>query len=577
MVWHDRMGRMGERRSPDEARADLDAWRRSFPVDPVAADHHLVAAGRRHVAPQRLAAIVADATAFGRRLPELGSLVAGYATGRPQLDKYDGIGNPVERVVFDGSYHEAGAVVWDSGLLHHARVPGRSFEQAFVFYLASHEGEMGHMCAATCTTGVARVLRWEADDDVRRRYLQPLTSPQAAGAMRGAQYLTEVQGGSDVGANVVAACHGGDGTWRLRGEKWFCSVADADLFLVMARPEGGEPGTGGLGCFLVPRLRYGRPNGFAIRRLKDKLGTTAMASGEIDFDDAVAFAVGDPHHGFGLMVGGMLNASRWMNAVGNVGMMRRAHLEATAYARERRAFGQPIAGFPAVRTLLAGIKMEWLAALHSTWALTALDELADRHGSGEAGIDGDALRFHRFLVNANKLVTSQACTSAVRDAIEVLGGNGAIETFSVLPRLLRDSVVYEQWEGTHNVLAAQVARDMARFDLLPLVVDRIGALLSRSAKVEAIATALDSAAADAARCLQDASYGEWHFRRVLTRLLRTYQAALLVDVAEDEPALAAELQAAARLLVARTLQPGLRLEDDSQYPATVAAMLGSDV
>ncbi len=60
---------------------------------------------------------------------------------------------------------------------------------------------------------------------------------------------------------------------------------------------------------------------------------------------------------------------------------------------------------------------------------------------------------YRFLVNANKLGTAINATEVIRTGIELLGGNGTIEDFSVLPRLLRDSIVYENWEGTHNVLA----------------------------------------------------------------------------------------------------------------------------
>ena len=574
---------MDGRRTPTEARDDLGVWRGSFPVDPHGGDLHLAAVNRRYLTPDRLAAIEREAGRFGRRIgSELAPLVAGYQANPPRLEAHDGIGRPLMEVRFDGDYHRAGDLVWSSGILAHSRTAGRSFEHANLAYLASLEGEMGHMCAVTCTTGLVRVLRWAGAEDLLGRYLDGLASP-GPGALRGAQFLTEVQGGSDVGANTVTARPAADGTWRLDGEKWFCSVADADLFLVMGRVSGETGSTSGLGCFLVPRLVDGVPNGFTIRRLKDKLGTTSMASGEFEFHGAVGHAVGDPTDGFRLMVGAMLNASRWMNALGNLGVMRRAYLEAAAYARFRHAFGGPISRFPAVLQTLAAIKVEWLAALHSTWELTALDEAVDITAcapAGSLGSDGvteaDA-GFHRFLVNANKLVTSQACTDVVRAAIEVLGGNGAIESFSVLPRLLRDSVVYEQWEGTHNVLAAQVARDLPRFDLLPIIAERTERLLGDDQGSGLIRAAGAEVVDDARRCLATPETAAWHFRSVLVRMVRIHQAALMTATAVEQPERADELEAAAALLVARHVRTGYRPQDDPAYPKLIAAVLGPDL
>src|SRR5262249_17464480 len=151
---------------------------------------------------------------------------------------------------------------------------------------------------------------------VRDRFLPPLLLTDYAEAQRASQFVTEVQGGSDVGANASRAVPNGDGTYRISGEKWFCSVADADQFLMTARVHGAAAGTRGLGCFVVPREIDGAPNGFALRRLKLKLGTRAMASGEIDFDNAIAYPVGPVDEGFKTAAGVVLNTSRWLTAIG---------------------------------------------------------------------------------------------------------------------------------------------------------------------------------------------------------------------------------------------------------------------
>jgi alkylation response protein AidB-like acyl-CoA dehydrogenase len=222
-----------------------------------------------------------------------------------------------------------------------------------------------------CTAGLVRALRTQASDELRERFLPPLLETDYDRAQRGAQFLTERQGGSDVGANRVEAIPDGD-VWRLYGEKWFCSVADADQFVVTARPRGAPLGTRGIGCFLVPRAA-----GFRLRRLKPKLGTRVLATGEIEFGGALAYPIGALDDGFRIAAGVVLNTSRWLNALGSAGLMRRAYLEASAFAQEREAFGRPIVEYPLVRENLAVMKAEAQAALASSLEVTALVERID--------------------------------------------------------------------------------------------------------------------------------------------------------------------------------------------------------
>ncbi len=314
------------------ARAAFDRWRARFPGNVFTSDPHLALALRRYVDDERFAAIGEEASRFGAAVAtDLGAIVESYRTHLPELVKYDGNGNRIEEIRFDDAYHRAGSIVWDSGLLAHSARAGGSYEQATLFYLASLEGEMGHMCAATCTTGAVRVLRRHASAELQNRYLTALTSDDYMQALRASQFLTEVQGGSDVGANASVAVASGDG-YEITGEKWFCSVADAGVFLLLARPEGAPDGTAGLGCYVVDRERDGSPNGFSIRRLKDKLGTTDMASGEIDFDRAAAELIGEPDAGFKIMVTAMLNTSRWSER----GRRRRDHAARLPGGRQLR-------------------------------------------------------------------------------------------------------------------------------------------------------------------------------------------------------------------------------------------------
>src|SRR5947207_15492333 len=115
---------------------------------------------------------------------------------------------------------------------------------------------------------------------------------------QGGQCMTEKEGGSDVGKLTTTAVREGD-HWRLFGEKWFCCNADAEIVMLLARPQGAEGGTRGVGLFLMPRrLDDGSPNHYRIVRLTAKLGTRSMASGEIKLEGAISYAGAKRDRGF---------------------------------------------------------------------------------------------------------------------------------------------------------------------------------------------------------------------------------------------------------------------------------------
>src|SRR4030095_7222969 len=156
----------------------------------------------------------------------------------------------------------------------------------------------------------------------------------------------------------------------------------------------------------------------------------------------------------------VINTSRLYNEVGSAGAARRACIIAKTYASNRTAFGKPIATFPLVAQILKDMTSETDAITAGSLYLAHLRDQIElgRHEQG-------AEAFFRLAVNLNKYRSSISATNVIRQAIEVLGGNGAIESFSVLPRLLRDSLVFEAWEGAHNTLIVQSLRDVIRHRL----------------------------------------------------------------------------------------------------------------
>jgi hypothetical protein len=267
--------------------------------------------------------------------------------------------------------------------------------------------------------------------------------------------MTEKAGGSDVGAIETEAERigvGADGVerWRLHGQKWFCSHADADVAVMLARPRGGAPGTAGLGMFALPRrLEDGSRNSYRIVRLKDKLGTRSMASGEIILDGATAYLIGDVNRGFRQMME-QVNLSRLSHGVRAAAMMRRCLNEALAAARGRRAFGKAIAEYPLLRRQLMKIMLPTEQAL-SMYAFSA-----DAMGRANAG-DKDAENLLRILTPVYKFRACRDNIPAASQALEVRGGIGYIEEW-VTARLVRDAQIGTLWEGTSNINALDVVQ-----------------------------------------------------------------------------------------------------------------------
>lgn len=401
---------------------------------------------------------------FGKIVPtELERLVSenNLPSNLPRLDQYNAIGTRVDKVVHHPSYIEAGNIIYGTKLLEKMAQPGGLTECLSFLFLSAQVGEAGHNCPIACSAGIIRLLLKTPHLVNKDFYLAKLTSPSFATNFTGAQFLTEIQGGSDVGVNAAYAQENPDKTWRIYGEKWFCSNAGANLIFMTARYDNDVAGTKGLGLFLVPALWQEEKNHYTLRRLKDKIGTRSMATGEIDFHGAFAYAIGQPEQGIHLVMDNVLHLSRLFNSFCVLGMARRAYFIALAYAKHRVAFSHPIVQYPLVQENLARIKAENTAMIAAIFATAKLQDQLDLDHEE----DNKTKLLLRLLVNIQKTMTASLSVQHVHHALDVLAGNGTIETFSPLPRLLRDCIVCENWEGTHNLLRAQVQKDILKYQI----------------------------------------------------------------------------------------------------------------
>jgi acyl-CoA dehydrogenase len=373
----------------------------------------------------------------------------------PVLHPRDRFGRDEDWIEYHPSYREMEAIAFGEfqfhAMSHRAGTLGLDVPMPPVAKYACQylfvQGEFGIMCPISVTDTSIYLIRKYASPELKRYLLPRMLAADPAMQWKGTQFMTEKAGGSDIGQVETVARHQG-GTWRLHGEKWFCSHADADVALMLARPEGAPAGTQGLALFALPRrLEDGSRNSYRILRLKDKLGTRSMASGEIRLEGAVAYPVGRLDQGLKQMMD-QVNLSRLSHGVRAAAMMRRCVNEALTAARHRVAFGKPVIEHALLRRQLLKLIVPTEQAL--SMAMAAAAALGEAEGgSAEAG---EVLRI------LTPLVKFRACRDNVTvatGAMEVRGGNGYIEEW-VNARLIRDAQVGLLWEGTSNINALDV-------------------------------------------------------------------------------------------------------------------------
>jgi acyl-CoA dehydrogenase len=410
-----------------------------------------------------------ELTLAERHLTQMGELMGGPVarwadeTDRnpPRLERYDRWGHDISHVVMPASFTQSKRAVLDAQQALRAEARVAKLNSSLAMFASNYllnQADIGMGCALGTGGGMVQSLvAAYAPPDVREHVLAKFASGEWAGET--AQLLTERTGGSDLGALETTARKSGrsgdGGAWLINGFKWFASNCAGEAFVVLAKPEGAPDSTRGVANFLVLRTRRdGSRNGVRVRRLKDKLGTRSVASGEVEFVNAEAFllsgeasAEAGPSDGKGL--GRMMeltNAARLGIALFGLGNARRALVESLCYARQRRAFGGALIDKPLMRRKLAELIVDVEAAQAMVF-----------DGTGATNHRQPRSVRQRIAVPVTKLKVCRLGITAASDAIEIHGGNGYIETWPVA-RLLRDAQVNTIWEGPDNILCLDVRR-----------------------------------------------------------------------------------------------------------------------
>ncbi|WP_413336510.1 acyl-CoA dehydrogenase family protein [Brevibacterium sp. GP-SGM9] len=401
----------------------------------------------------------------------------------PTLAQFDREGDRVDAIDYHASYQELQKAAYEeyglSALSHRGLHGWDEAPPHLIKYILSYvfvQAEFGLACPVSMTDAAARTLRKFGEGEQIAEAVERLISTDPEHRFTGAMFMTEIQAGTDIAQTSTVAERDGE-NWTLSGRKWFASNPDADIILTLARFPGGEDSTRGVGLFMLPKRRPdGTKNSYVIDRLKDKLGTRSMPSGEVTLNGAYAVQVGALERGFRQMAE-MVNTSRLSNAMRATALMRRSINEALAHARTRVVFGEPLVKAPLMRMTLLPLQAEAEAALGLVF------HSGDMLQRGDAG-DADAAAQIRVLTPLAKHYICKRVRFVAGEAMEVRGGRGYIEEWPDA-RLVRDSHLGSIWEGSSNVIALDVLRCLRKQNTHRLLAQSMTAKLNDSTLAEA--------------------------------------------------------------------------------------------
>ncbi|MGD1079696.1 MAG: acyl-CoA dehydrogenase family protein [Candidatus Sulfotelmatobacter sp.] len=362
--------------------------------------------------------------------------------GTPWLRMFDRLGTRVDEVLYPPEY-------WR--MLKHgyrAGVVWRAFERdslvpSYLLLYATGFYDPGLACPYTVSLSTASPLLKYGEAEMKARFL-PRMLQRDDGVWQGATWMTEIKGGSDLGAAVETEAQRDGNKWRLNGDKYFASNAGAELAVVAARPEGAPQNVRGLSLYVVPRRAENGQLNYRIRRLKDKIATRSVPTGEIELRDSEGWLLGQGEQGIYLILE-VLNLSRVANSVGSVALAQRAIADAYSFAERRTAFGKPIVEHPLLRRQFEDRLQGLRAASALAWeAVRLLDKVWQ-----EKPPYSERYHLFRLVAHLAKYWTAEFALQTAKWAMEVYGGVGTLQEYRV-ERWLREAMILAIWEGTSH-------------------------------------------------------------------------------------------------------------------------------
>jgi acyl-CoA dehydrogenase len=362
--------------------------------------------------------------------------------GTPWLRMFDRGGARVDEILYPPEYWRMLKHGYRAGVLW------RVFEQnslipAYLLLYATAFYDPGLACPYTVSLSTVSSLSKYAEAELKARFL-PRMLQRDDSVWQGATWMTEIKGGSDLGAAVETVAKRDANKWRLTGDKYFASNAGAELAVVAARPEGAPQNVRGLSLYLVPRRGEDGQLNYQIRRLKDKIATRSVPTGEVEFRHSEGWLLGRGDQGIYSILE-VLNLSRVANSVASVALAQRAIADAYSFAQQRMAFGKPIIEHPLLRRQFEDRLQGLRATSRLAWeAVCLLDKVWL-----EKPPYSENYQLFRLVAHLAKYWTAEFAVQTAKWAMEVYGGVGTLQEYRV-ERWLREAMILAIWEGTSH-------------------------------------------------------------------------------------------------------------------------------
>lgn len=393
--------------------------------------------------------------------------------GTPPLRMFNLCGTRVDELLYSPEYWRMLKHGYQSGLIWRMPEETSFFSAGLGIYVTSFY-DPGLACPYTVSLSTLVPLLKYGEAEVQQRFLPRLLGKDED-VWQGATWMTEIKGGSDLGANVETIARRIDHQWLLTGDKYFASNAGAELAVVAARTEGGARNVRGLALFLVPRYRRDGQLNYFIRRLKDKIATRSVPTGEVELRGSEAWLLGRAEDGIYLILE-VLNLSRVANSMGSVALCQRAMADAASFAKGRMVFGKALIDQPLMRRQFEDRQRQLRAASKLAWKTVVLLNQVWQ----EKPPYSPAYHLFRLLAHLAKYWTAELAVQTAKWAMEVHGGVGTLHEFRA-ERWLREAMILAIWEGPAHRQILDGLEVMERKQAHRLLLQSLAATLPASA------------------------------------------------------------------------------------------------